>query len=475
MKLMPPTQVDHSLMSFEPANPSRVVAELPAISSADADSLVGRCGSAAPAWAANGFARSAALGSFADALEKRTDDLGDLIAREVGKPIGEARAEVGRAAAILRFYAQQALAPDAVAFPSPDGSSRVSARRVPLGTVLLVCPWNFPLAIPIWKAAPALAYGNTVLLKPAGAAIGVGAAIAEAASEALPDGVLEVLNVRGRDLGSLLDDARIAGVSFTGSTQVGMSLIERVAARSGHVQAEMGGHNAAIVLDDADVDRAADAIVAGATGYAGQKCTATRRVVTLPVIHDALVEALKVRWEALRVGDPLEPGVTVGPLIDEDAVDEYETALAGALDDGGELLEKTAPSRFFQGHFVSPALMALDDPDATANQEETFGPLLTVIRARDIDHAVEIANGTRYGLTGAVHGRDLDRATAVAQRLDTGMQRVNATTTGVDFYAPFGGTGASSYGPREQGEAAREFYTEWRTLMVTPYPAEATR
>jgi aldehyde dehydrogenase (NAD+) len=458
-----------TLISTNPAAPGQTVATVRLATPEDLASAVERASAAQAGWGRSGSARSAALTAFADALAARTEELVELIVAEVGKPVAEARGEVARALAIIRYYAQQALAPEGLVFPSPDGVSALSARREPLGTVLVVAPWNFPLAIPIWKAAPALAYGNVVLLKPAAAAVGVAAAIADCAAAALPDDVLAVTLVRGADLGDLLDDPQIAAVTFTGSTQVGSALIERLARRGAPIQAEMGGQNPAIVLSDADLDRAAEAIVSGAAAFAGQKCTATRRVIAVADIRDALVERLRERWSALRVGDPRDPEVTVGPVIDAAARDEVRQASTAALAEGGELLA-TAPVPESDGHYVAPALVALDDPRAPANQEETFGPLLTVLRARDTERALELANATPFGLVGAVHGRDLGRATAVATNLRCGMQRVNAPTSGVDFYAPFGGTGASSYGPREQGEAAREFFTSWRTLTVTPVP-----
>jgi aldehyde dehydrogenase (NAD+) len=242
-----------------------------------------------------------------------------------------------------------------------------------------------------------------------------------------------------------------------------------MARRGAPAQAEMGGHNPAIVLDDADPGAAAAAIVSGAMGYAGQKCTATRRAIALPGVYDALADALAERLEALRVGEPLEEETEVGPLIDQRAADDFAAALRGALDAGGRELGR-APDPPAEGHFVRPAIVALDDPTARANQEETFGPLLTLLRARDEEHALELANGTRYGLVGAVHSRDAGRGAALARRLRCGMQRVNAPTPGVDYYAPFGGTGDSSFGPREQGRAAREFFTSYRTLTVSPPP-----
>lgn len=454
------------LLSYEPAHPERLVFSAPAMSASELEMALERCHESFPTWSSSAPARSAALTAFAAGIEAERERLRDLIVREVGKPLAEADAEVIRAAEIVRYFAQRALDPIAFGLPTSLPNGILSARRVPLGTTLLVCPWNFPLAIPIWKAAPALAYGNTVLLKPASAAIGVGSAIAEIAAETLPPGVLELALAGGGEVGALLDDERVAALSFTGSSDVGASLIARLAARGASVQAEMGGHNPAIVLADAELERAADLIVAGATGFAGQKCTATRRVIAVESVKERLVELLADRWCRLGVGEPTAAGVTVGPLIDRAALADFDAALEGAIEGGGEVLARAeAPSG--EGWYCAPALVLLEDPAARANQEETFGPLLTVLGAADDEEAVRIANATPYGLVGAVHGYDLERASRLAARLDCGMQRVNASTTGADYNAPFGGTGASSFGPAEQGLAAREFYTEWRTLLVS--------
>jgi len=461
--------VSELLCTFDPTHPRQQVAAVEATDETELEGLLDRAVAAAPAWAASPIVRSTALGAFADELQGASAEATELMVAEVGKPVGEARGEVARAVAIARFYAQAALDPEGVLLPSPDGRSRLWSRRVPLGVVAALCPWNFPLAIPVWKALPALAWGNAVVLKPARPALGTGALLARCAERTLPAGVLSLAVIGGERAGSMLDDARIAGATFTGSTEVGLSVVARMAARGAPAQAEMGGHNPAIVLEDADVDAAADAVVSGAMGYAGQKCTATRRVIAVDTAHGPLCEALAGRLDRLVVGDPREEGTVVGPLIDAAAAAETEEAVAGALADGGVEIGR-APDPPAEGHYARPAVVALDDAQARANQEETFGPLLTVLRASDSEDALRIANSTRYGLVGAVHGRDLAAATALAERLQCGLQRVNAPTTGVDYYAPFGGEGASGFGPREQGRAAREFFTRTRTLMASPQP-----
>lgn len=456
-----------TLRTFDPAHPDREVARVRAPSGSELDSMLDAAVAAQPGWARSGPQRCARLEALADTLAARGEDCVELIVREVGKPVLEARAELSRALAIVRFYAQAALDPTGEEFPSPDGSTRLLARRLPLGVVLAICPWNFPLAIPLWKAAPAIAFGNAVLLKPARAAVGVAELLGAAAAEALPPGVLTVLPVTAETADALLDDDRIAGVTFTGSTETGLRVVSRLAARGAPVQAEMGGHNPAIVLEDADFDRAADLVLSGAMGYAGQKCTATRRVIAVGQSRNAIADALADRTASLAVGDPFDESTVVGPLIDADARSAFERAVAEGPGAGGVEIA-AAPAPPGSGHYVRPVVLALDDPGASLNQRETFGPLLTMLQAEDEEEALRIANGTRYGLSGAVHSQDVERASALAARLDCGMQRVNAPTTGVDYYAPFGGEAFSGFGPREQGRAVREHFTSIRTLTVAP-------
>ncbi len=465
--------------STNPFDPSDVVAEVEVSSPAAVDAAVDVAAEAQGSWAADAMLRSRSLTALGESIAARRDEFAELMIREVGKPVAEAEAEVERALAILRFYSQVALDPDGETFPGSTPGARVVVRREPLGVVFAICPWNFPLAIPLWKSAPALAYGNSVLIKPAGPAIATAALLQDCAAEALPDGVLGGLVIPGSRAGELLDDERIAAVTFTGSTGTGISVAERMARRAAPAQAEMGGQNPAIVLEDADLDAAAAVIVGGAMGYAGQKCTATRRVVAVAGVADQLEQKLAELLVQLEVGDPRRTGVTVGPLISAAAAEEFDDAVSAALAAGATETARATlggggsdngrhggPSA--TGHFVSPALLRQDGATATVNQEETFGPLLTFLRVEDEAAAVAAANATRFGLVGAVHGRDLGRAAAVASKLDCGLRRINAPTPGVDFYAPFGGEGQSSFGPREQGRAAREFFTSSTTTTILP-------
>lgn len=456
-----------SIRSINPFDPSDLVAETQAASPEGVESVLASGVAAREGWAADPMLRLRSLGALADEIGLRRQQFVDLMVREVGKPEPEAAGEVDRATSILRFYSQIPLDPVGEVVPGSMPGARVLVERHPLGLVLAICPWNFPLAIPLWKAAPALAYGNTVVVKPASPAIATAALLSECAAEVLPDGVLTVLPMGGARTAEVLDDERIAAATFTGSTGVGISVAERLARRAAPAQAEMGGQNAAIVLDDADLEAAANAIVSGAMGYAGQKCTATRRVVALGSIREELEAKLAGLVEGLSVGNPADAGVTVGPLISETAVEEFETDRKSAIEAGAtEVAVAEAPGG--PGFFVSPALLRQDDPMAEVNQEETFGPLLTLIEVADEEAATAAANATRFGLVGAVHGRDLGRAAKVAGRMSTGLRRVNAPTPGVDYYAPFGGEGQSSFGPREQGRAAREFFTSSTTTTIVP-------
>lgn len=451
----------------EPAYPDRVVGRFELLGEAGLEASIEAAARAQRTWALNAPGRATGLLRWAAAIEAEGASLADLVAREVGKPIAEARGEVARTLAILRYYSQVAFDPVAEQYPSPDGRSRLLAERVPLGVVALICPWNFPLAIPAWKMGPALATGNAAILKPSAAGLATATRLVELARPFLPEGVLQLAPLGAGLAGRLVEDARIAGVSFTGSAEVGRRIIAAGAARGIPVQAEMGGQNASVVLADADIDAAVTTIAGAAMGYAGQKCTATSRVVVERNVADRFIPLFVDRVAALEVGDPSNETTVVGPLISSAARDGVRTSVDAALGRGGRLLTGNR-SPELPGWFYAPTLVALDDPGDPFAQEETFGPAASVLVASDPDDAVRIANGTPYGLSAAVFGTDVERATAIARRLEAGLLRVNASTTGVDYYAPFGGEKASSYGPREQGRAAVEFYTRSRTILVSP-------
>jgi aldehyde dehydrogenase (NAD+) len=413
---------------------------------------------------ASGAARAAALGQAAEALEQRAGEVTELTVREVGKPVSEARGEVARAVSILRYYAQLALLPDGETLPAADPDALLMTRYRPVGVVALLTPWNFPVAIPLWKAAPSLAYGNATILKPSSAAAATALLLHEIIAPLLPDGVFQVLLGGAGTARPLIENPGVAAVSFTGSVPVGRDITSRVAARGGKIQAEMGGQNPSIVLADANLERAASTIAYAAMGYAGQKCTATSRVIVEKPVYGEFRERLANAITSLQVEDPTAEGTLVGPVIDDGARSSALAAVGasgGRVITGGEALD-------VPGYYLAPTLVELDGPTGPLASEEVFAPVAALLSADTADQAVEIANGVRFGLVAAVFTSDLGHALRLTSNLDAGMVRVNAPTSGVDFHAPFGGAKESSYGPREQGLAARSFYTESRTVLITP-------
>jgi acyl-CoA reductase-like NAD-dependent aldehyde dehydrogenase len=450
-----------------PTNPEEIVGEFELMDDEAVDQLLTILSAGREQWSAIASRRVAALHTWAQALEEDRDNLAQLASREVGKPIRESVAEVERAIAIIRYYAQAAYDPIGEIMPSPDARSRLYTQRIPLGLVLAVTPWNFPVAIPTWKIAPALAYGNTLAFKPASAALATANRLVELARPHIPPSVLGLLQVAGASMERVVQDDRVCGVSFTGSVEIGRAVVHYAASRGIPVQAEMGGQNPSIVRQDANLPEAAKTIAAAAMAYAGQKCTATSRVIVLRAVSERFISMLVDAISALPVGDPADAGTVVGPLISQHARSSVQRAVDEAVGRGARVLIGAEPLER-PGWFYAPTLLRVDHPADPFAQTETFGPAAAVLVVDSDDQAVGVANATSYGLSAAVFGTDLAAAQRLAEQLDVGMVRINASTTGVDFYAPFGGEKASSYGPREQGRAAREFFTKSRTVLVSP-------
>jgi alpha-ketoglutaric semialdehyde dehydrogenase len=452
------------IRSFSPQAPDDLVVEVPAAGPDAVASAVARGRAAQRDWARGPVAdRAKALGAGADAVAGAASELVDLMVREVGKPLGEARGEVARAVAILRYYAQQVFEPvGAVHEPSLTGL--LYTRRRPRGVTGLITPWNFPLAIPLWKAAPALAFGNAVVLKPAPQATAVALRLAEVLAGSVPEGVFTVMPGDVETGRSLVDASDV--VSFTGSTTAGRAVAAAATARGIPVQAEMGGQNPAIVLPDADVASTSAQIAAAAMGFAGQKCTATKRVI---VVGDPAPfrEALVAAVEGLVVGDPADAATAVGPVIDEAARDRVIRSAEDGVSAGGRLLAG-GKELGLPGWFVGPTLIEDVPVDHPLACQEVFGPIATLHAVGTLREAVGLANRVEHGLAAGVYTRDLSAALTVSDALEAGLVKVNAPTTGVDFYLPFGGEKASSLGLREQGKAAQEFYTSLHTVTLAP-------
>lgn len=456
-----------TIESRSPQDQSDVVVSAPAADREAVASAFKRAREAQREWKRNAVARADALHAAAAALDAAKDQVVDLMIREVGKPLTESVMEHGRAVRILRYQAQSALDPDGdtlPAAPPADMRTLLLARRRPRGVAGLITPWNFPFAIPLWKAAPALAYGNTVVLKPSSDALASALLLEEILGKVLPEGVFNVVSGEAETGQAVIELADV--ISFTGSTAVGVQVAQAATARGIASQAEMGGLNASIVLPDADLEAAAKVIAGAAMGYAGQKCTATGRVLVLGDTA-AFTEALAAAVDGLAVGDPADAGTVVGPVINASAREKLVAAADAAPSDGGRVVTG-GQALDGPGLFFSPTVVDGQDPSAKLAQEEVFGPIVTVLKADSAAHAVEISNSVSYGLVTSVFTSDLDNALTVVDGLETGMIRINMPTSGVDFHAPFGGEKSSSFGPREQGKAARELYTSTHTITIGP-------
>jgi len=488
-----PAGAPRTIPDRNPSDPEDVIAEAPAGDPADAAAAVAAGVGALAAWrGATGPARGEHLYRWAGAIAARQEEIAQAMTREVGKPIAEARGEAARCVAILRYYAGEAVRDVGEVIPAQAPGALQFTLRQPLGVVALITPWNFPAAIPLWKAAPALAFGNTVVLKPSEDAPHVATLLAETAAAAgLPAGVFNVLLGDGPGAGEpLLREPAVAAVSFTGSAAVGARVAAAAAARNLRYQTEMGGKNVAIVLADADLDLAAALTAGGAMRFAGQKCTATSRVVVARRVAAPFFARLRAQVEKLPLGPVTDPSAAVGPLIRERSRRFVAEAVAAACgggegdagDGGGHAgsggrhgarivcggPQPPADPRFARGWFFTPTVLAEVPEDATVAREELFGPVLAAFEAADLDEAIAIANRTPYGLSATLFTRDLASALTYVQRIEAGLVRVNGDTTGVDPHAPFGGVKGSSSGSREQGRAAREFFTEIKTVQVHP-------
>lgn len=457
-----------SIEVFDPARPSEVVARFPAATAVDAAAAVAASAGAASGWASTPQPRRAeVLRKAADLLEARS--WAEVLCRENGKTINEARGEVARTVQILRYYAGEGAQPMGTTVPSTNPRTVLLTFRRPLGPVAVVTPWNFPMAIPAWKIAPALVYGNTVVLKPSSLAPTSAWALVEALRDAgAPDGVVTFVTGESREVGpAIISSDDVRALSFTGSGSVGLDLQRDVIARGGKVQLEMGGSNPTIVLDDAPIDRGVDLALGAAMRMAGQKCTATSRTIVSAARFDEFRDQLAARAAEIRVGDPLDQATYMGPLITESARAEVLDAVAAGEAEGGRIIAGgSALDR--EGWFMQPTVFDSVDPGSSLAQAEVFGPVMSLYPARDDAEALALANGTPFGLSASIISNDLSRTMRLASGLEAGVIKINSESAGLEFQVPFGGTKASSSFSREQGKAAVEFFTETTTVYVDP-------
>ena len=423
--------------------------------------------------------RGEVLRRAADLVSERAEAIGRDLAREEGKTLAEAVGETRRAAAILRYFAGQTLEPDGETYPSHSPLTFLYARREPVGVVAAITPWNFPIAIPAWKIAPAIAYGNTVVWKPAEIVPLTSTHLAAALADAgLPDGVLNLVLGRGSVVGdTIVTHDRVEAITFTGSNPVGRALQLKATEAGKKVQLELGGKNPAVVLADADLELAAEHVARGAFLSAGQKCTATSRVIVERPVLEELGERVAGLARSWPVGDPLDAATKVGPLSSAaqlETVSGYlelaEREAARVLAGGARQLPPITSTSRTSGYFVEPTVLA--DLSATSRvvREEIFGPVAALLPADTYEEAVALANDTPFGLTAALFTRDLGKAMRFAREIRAGVVKVNQESAGLEFQVPFGGMRGSSSGSREQGKVARDFFTQWKTVYLDAPP-----
>jgi len=456
--------------NISPSNTDDVIGTYARGTAADVDAAVAAAKAAFPAWSQSGpLVRHAALRKVSDEITARKDELGRLLAREEGKTLPEATGEVLRAAQIFDFFAGECLRLTGDVLPSVRPGIGVEITREPVGIVGMITPWNFPIAIPAWKIAPALAFGNCVIIKPADLVPGSVWALADIiARSGIPAGVFNLVMGRGSSVGqAILDHPGINAITFTGSVDTGRKVASAAVARLAKVQLEMGGKNPMVVLDDADLAVAVDCGVNSAFFSTGQRCTASSRIIVTEAIHDRFVAAMQERMAKLVVDDAVKPGTQIGPVVDQKQLDQdlmyvdVARKEGGKLASGGELLNRET-----KGFYMSPALFTETTPQMRINREEVFGPVASVIRVKDYDEALAVANDTPFGLSAGICTTSLKHATHFKRNSEAGMVMVNLPTAGVDFHVPFGGRKGSSYGPREQGAYAKEFYTVVKTAYT---------
>ncbi len=453
-----------------PSDLGDLVGEYAQADQAQADQAIAAARAAAPAWAGFGVqARADLLERVGVELLARRDELGQLLSREEGKTLPEGVGEVVRAGNIFKFFAGEVLRRTGDLVASVRPGVDVEVTREPMGVVGIIAPWNFPIAIPAWKIAPALAYGNAVVFKPADLCPGSSWALAKIIADAgVPAGAFNLVMGRGSVVGeALVNDRRVDAISFTGSVETGQRIAAKAIARMAKIQMEMGGKNPLVVLDDADLKVAVECAVNGAFFSTGQRCTASSRLIVTAGIHDRFVAALTERLKGLTIDHALKAGTHIGPVVDQSQLNqdlkyiELAKSEGGHLAYGGNLLKRDT-----EGFYLEPALFTQTTAAMRINQEEVFGPVASVILARDYDEALHLANDTPFGLSSGICTTSLKFASHYRRNAQAGMVMVNLPTAGVDYHVPFGGRKGSSYGPREQGRYAAEFFTTVKTSYI---------
>jgi acyl-CoA reductase-like NAD-dependent aldehyde dehydrogenase len=455
-----------------PSNLHDIVGEFARGSAADVALAISSARSAFPKWSSTTpQERFDVLDRAGTEILARKEELGRLLSREQGKPLADGIGEAGRAGAIFKFFAAEAVRMSGEKIDSVRPGVEIEITREPVGVVAAITPWNFPLAIPAWKIAPALAFGNCVVFKPAELAPASPWSLVDIVQRAgLPPGVLNLVMGQGSKLGAAIASSPdIDALSFTGSQDVGASVAAAVVPNGVRLQLEMGGKNPLVVLDDADLATAVSVAVNGAYFQSGQRCTASSRIVVTEGIHDRFVDAVVDRMKRLVVDDALKPGTEIGPVVDQRQLDkdleyvEIGRREGARLVQGGERLKRDT-----DGYYLAPAIFTETAPAMRINREEIFGPVASIIKVRNYEEALEVANDTPFGLSSGIVTTSLKYASHFKRHTQSGLVMVNLPTAGLDYHVPFGGRKKSSYGPREQGTYAKEFYTIVKTAYVAP-------
>jgi alpha-ketoglutaric semialdehyde dehydrogenase len=460
---------DHYRQNINPANVDESVGEFASASSAQVAQAIAAARRAFPLWSEfHSQARADILRRAAEALRAETPRLGELLSREEGRTLPEAVGEISRSAQIFEYFAGEVVRTGGELFPSTRPGTQVYVTREPLGVIGLITPWNVPSAIPAWKIAPALAYGNCVVVKPADLVPASAWEICRILKDAgLPKGVLNLVMGPGRVVGhALLESSGIDAISFTGSVETGHQIATQAVQTHKKVQCEMGGKNPLIILDDADLELAVDVAIDGGFFWTGQRCTASSRLIVQQGIHDRFVTKMLERMANLKVDNGLKPGTQIGPVVDERQLRQNLRYVDLAREEGGQVHGGERLQRDSPGFYMAPALVLNTKNHWRINQEEVFGPLACVIRVSSYEEALAVANDTRFGLSSGICTNSLAASTHFRRHSQAGTVAVNLTTTGSEYHVAFGGRRASSYGAREQGRYALEFYTTIKTSYV---------
>jgi aldehyde dehydrogenase (NAD+) len=457
------------IRTVNPANPSKIVMEFPAATGDDVETAVSAAAAAFQTWRqVPAPERGRVLWRAADIARRRLEEIATIMSLEEGKILRESRGEVMKGISLLEYYAGEGYRIGGQTLPSELPNVQAFTLKRPLGVVGLITPWNFPWAIPVWKIAPAIVAGNTAVLKPAELTPGTAAIFMDILQEAgLPDGVVNMLMGTGTEVGAaIVNHPQIRAISFTGSNEVGMLINQQAAKRGIPVTCEMGGKNALIVMEDADLETAVSAIVSGAFGATGQRCTATSRVIVTPSVKEELLERIVAKAAKLKIGDGMDESVDIAPAVDKQQYQQDLRYLEIAKSEGATLLCGGSSVDINGGYFVQPTLYTDVQPEMRIFQEEIFGPILSVCEVKDLDEALTVANGVQFGLAASIFTQDIGNIMNFMENIEVGMVHINEPTIGGEAQLPFGGAKSTGIGPREMGQDGLNFFTELKTVFI---------